>query len=123
VEYNDPLQDELVRLEMEKKAEQADKEQEEYDRKKRTDKIKVNLEKMLGGLNSSVLSDAAQLQEQALFSMNFIPVTYKTALNGGVYNDVLAFKDKELQDNKKARRVTFAQQLLHDEMVQQQYDN
>ena len=78
---------------------------------------------MLGGLNSSVLSDAAQLQEQALFSMNFIPVTYKTALNGGVYNDVLAFKDKELQDNKKARRVTFAQQLLHDEMVQQQYDN
>lgn len=123
VEYNDPLQDELVRLEMEKKAEQEDKEQEEYDRKKRTDKIKVNLEKMLGGLNSSVLSDAAQLQEQALFSMNFIPVTYKTALNGGVYNDVLAFKDKELQDNKKARRVTFAQQLLHDEMVQQQYDN
>jgi hypothetical protein len=69
------------------------------------------------------MTNAAQLQEQALFAMNFIPVTYKTSLEGGVYNDVLAFEQKELQDNKKARRVTFAQQLLHEEMVQQQYDN
>lgn len=123
-EYVDPEQEEFVRLEMERKYKlEREKEQEEYERKKRTDKVKVDLEKMLGGLNISALSEAAQLQEQALFAMNFIPVSYKTTLQGGIYNDVLAFEQKELQDNKKARRATFAQQLLHEEMVQQQYDN
>ena len=124
VEFNDPLQDELIRAEMEKKAElEREKEQEEYERKKLNQKVKVDLEKMLGGLNMQMMNDSAILQEQALFAMNFIPTAYLDSLDGGEYNDVLEFERKEISDNRKARRAIFAQQLKHEKMLELQYDN
>ena len=124
VEFNDPLQDELIRAEMEKKAKlEREKEQEEYERKKLKQKVKVDLEKMLGGLNMQMMNDSAILQEQALFAMNFIPTAYLDSLDGGEYNDVLEFERKEISDNRKARRAIFAQQLKHEKMLELQYDN
>lgn len=124
VEFEDPLQDEFIRAEMEKKAElEREKEQEEYERKKRNEKIKVDLEKLLGGLNSQMMNDSAILQEQALFALNYIPKSYLESIDGGEYNDVLKFEQKEISDNRKARRAIFAQQLLHEKMKDLQYDN
>jgi len=120
VEFNDPLQDELVLAEMERQA--AIDEEEEYDRKKRLTKVKVDLEKMLGGLNMQAMSDAAQLQEQALFAMNYIPISYTSSLEGGSYQDVPMLKDGYIPRNKKARRVGLAQQRKHEEMLDLQYD-
>ena len=121
VEFNDPLQDELVLAEMEKQA-KID-EEEEYERKQRNKKIKVNLEKLLGGVNASAMDAQASLTEQALFAMNYIPRSYTGSLKGGVYADTVVLVDGKLPDNKKAKRVGLAQQLLHEEMVEAQYDN
>lgn len=124
VEYEDPLQDEFIRAEMEKKAElEREKEQEEYERKKRSEKIKVDLEKLLGGLNAQMMNDSALLQEQALFALNYIPRSYLKSIDGGEYKDTLKFERKEISDNRKARRAIFAQQLKHEKMLQLQYDN
>ena len=120
VEFNDPLQDELVLAEMAKQA-KID-EEEEYERKQRNNKIKVNLEKMLGGLNMSAMTAQASITEQALFAMNYIPRSYTGSLNGGVYADTVVLVDGKLPDNKKAKRVGLAQQLLHEKMVEAQYD-
>lgn len=116
VEFNDPLQDELVLAELEKQAE-SDKE-EEYERKKHRD---VNLEKLLGGINTKAMSDQASLTEQALFAMNYLPRSYSNALVGGTYKDTLVLVDSNIPDNKKAKRVGLAQQLLHEKMVEAQY--
>ena len=122
-EYVDPQQEEFLRLEMEKQYKlEQEKEQEEYDRKKRRKKVKIDLERMLGGLNLQMMTDAASIQEQALFAMNFIPASYKSALNGGQYEDVPMLKDGYIPSNKKALRVGLAQQRLHEEMLDLQYD-
>ena len=122
-EYVDAEQEEYMRLEMEKQYKlDQQKEQEEYARKKKLNKVKVDLEKMLGGLNMQAMSDAAQLQEQALFAMNYIPVSYTNSLEGGSYQDVPMLKDGYIPRNKKARRVGLAQQRKHEEMLDLQYD-
>ena len=119
VEFNDPLQDELVLAEL---ARQAELEEEEaYERKQRNKKIKVNLEKLLGGINISAMSEHATLNETALFAMNYIPRSYTGSLNGGVYADTVVLVDSSLPDNKKAKRVGLSQQLLHEKMVEAQY--
>ena len=97
-------------------------EEEEYERKMRIKKVKVNLEKMLGGINTGAMSDQAAAQANALFAMNYIPRSYTGSLNGGVYADTVVLVDAKLPDNEKARRVGLAQQLLHEEMVEAQYD-
>jgi len=119
VEFNDPLQDELVLAELARQAE-ADKE-EEYERKQRTKKVVVDLENLLGGLNMKAMSAQASLTEQALFAMNYLPRSYDNSLKGGSYNDTLVLVDSNLPDNKKAKRVGLAQQLLHEKMVEAQY--
>jgi hypothetical protein len=120
VEFNDPLQDELVLAEMERQA-QID-EEEEYERKIRIKKIKTNLEKLLGGLNRGAMDGQAASQEAALFAMNYIPVSYTGSLNGGVYKDMPMIPDSTIPKNKKARRLGLAQQKKHQEMMQYQYD-
>ena len=120
VEFNDPLQDELVLAEMEKKAKLE--EEEEYERKMRIKKVKVDLEKMLGGLNRGAMDGQAAAQETALFAMNYIPVSYTGSLNGGVYKDMPMIPDSQIPNNKDAKRLNFAQQKKHEEMMQYQYD-
>ena len=75
VEFNDPLQDELVSG-GNGTARQQLEEEEEYERKMRIKKVKVDLEKMLGGLNRGAMDGQAAAQEAALFAMNYIPVSY-----------------------------------------------
>jgi hypothetical protein len=120
VEFNDPLQDELVLAEMERQVEIE--QEEEYERKMRIKKVKTNLEKMLGGLNRGAMDSQAASQEAALFAMNYIPVSYTSSLNGGVYKDMPMIPDSTIPKNKKARRLGLAQQKKHQEMMQDQYD-
>jgi hypothetical protein len=119
VEFNDPLQDELVLAELARQAE-AD-EEEEYERKQRTKKAVVDLQKLLGGINIASMTSQASLTEQALFAMNYLPRSYNNSLTGVSYEDTLVLVDSVLPDNKKAKRVGLAQQLLHEKMVEAQY--
>ena len=120
VEFNDPLQDELILAEMEKKAKLE--EEEEYERKMRIKKATINLEKMLGGVNASAMDNQAAAQEAALFAMNYIPSSYTNSLNGGTYRDVPMLLDAFLPKNIKSKRLEFAQQQKHEDMINTQYD-
>ena len=120
VEFNDPLQDELVLAEMERQAEID--EEEEYERKMRIKKVKGDLERMLGGINRGAMDGQAAAQEAALFAMNYIPVSYTSSLDGGVYKDVPMLPDNKIPNNKKGKRLGLAQQKKHEEMVKNQYD-
>jgi len=47
---------------------------------------------------------------------------YNASINGGVYADAPGLADSEIPDNKKALRNNLAQQILHEQMVDMQYN-
>ena len=47
---------------------------------------------------------------------------YDNKIKGGVYKETVSLKDKHLPDNKKGKRLGLAQQVLHNEMVEMQYN-
>lgn len=118
----DPLDDELIQGELERKAEDDDDEEEDEDRE-RMEKIEKlgGLEALLGGINSLVLSAEAQARHAELMAMNYIPPTYLSVLDGRVYKEEVEIPDATLPSNSQGKRVGLAQQLLHEEMVQSQY--
>ena len=123
MEYvKDPLDDEFIQDELERKAEDDEDEEEQEDRE-RMEKIEKlgGLEVLLGGINSLVLSAEAQARHAELMAMNYIPPTYLSVLDGRVYKEEVEIPDATLPSNSQGKRVGLAQQLLHEEMVQSQY--
>ena len=51
-----------------------------------------------------------------------IAMYYNAKINGGEYNDVHKLEDKQMPDNKMALRNNLAQQLLHEKMIDMQYN-
>jgi len=51
-----------------------------------------------------------------------IAMYYNASINGGVYADAAGLADSEILDNKKALRNNLAQQILHEQMVDMQYN-
>ena len=51
-----------------------------------------------------------------------IAMYYNAKINGGEYNDVHKLEDKQMPDNKMALRNTLAQQILHEKMIEMQYN-
>jgi len=108
----------------EDKVVEADNEdQEERDRKKAAiQKKKENLEIALGATNSTELAQEAIAKHMELMALSVIPTTYTVSLEGGQYEETVQLRDGNLPVNKKARRVGLAQQLLHEQMVNEQYE-
>lgn len=118
---DDPLEEQYVQEQLERQAEIE--EEEEFERKQRLKKQKRDMEKLLGGINTQLMSDMALAAEAAYFSVNLFPTSYYDVIDGGTYEDVVQLIDAELPDNKAGRRVNYTQQKLHEEMIQSQYDN
>lgn len=125
IDVTDPLDDPFIQDELEKKAKLKDEDQEERDRKKaaKEKRIEKSLEAALGAVNGSLLAALEQSKHDELMLLNVIPPTYYTTIPGGTYNETVQLKDKELPDNSRARRVGLAQQLLHEKLVNSQYEN
>ena len=51
-----------------------------------------------------------------------IAMYYNASINGGVYADAAGLADSKISDNKKALRNNLAQQILHEQMVDMQYN-
>jgi len=67
----------------------------------------------------------AQGQDDLILAINQqtnIAMYYNASINGGVYADAPGLADSEIADNKKALRNNLAQQLLHEKMVDMQYN-
>lgn len=125
-EIVDPLDDDLLQAELDRKAAMIDEDQEERDRKnsKKDDEKeeKESLEQMLGIVNNTLLAAEAAAQAAELLAMNFIPATYYVALPDTKYEETIVLKDAKLPQNDRAKRLGLAQQLLHEELVNSQYD-
>ena len=128
----DPLQDQVVQdalsstddVEYDNEEEKSDeelaeeKEQEEKDREQR-------LEKALAAAQNAVLFSEAFAQAQMLESMNRainMSQYYAASISGGTYNDSVQLIDKEIPENKAGLRNGLAQQLMHEKMIDMQYN-
>lgn len=124
-DFKDPLDDTYVQEELKRKADLDDKEEQDRQRKKMEANSKRDrrLELALGAVNVALMEADATAKEAELMAMAQLPTTYlNTTIAGGTYNDVpLPYEDKQLPQNTAGRRMGFAQQKLHDEMVQSQY--
>ena len=59
---------------------------------------------------------------QAINAATNLTSYYSLAINGGVYRDTLTLVDSKLSENRQGLRNGLAQQLLHNRMVDQQYE-
>ena len=92
-------------------------EEEERDSKER-------LEKALAAVDSTLLFAEAFAQDQLLQSMNMainMNSYYAASIAGGTYKESVTLVDREIPENKNGLRNGFAQQLLHEKMVEMQY--
>ena len=67
----------------------------------------------------------AQNQSDIILAINKqtnINMYYNAKINGGTLNDAAGLKDGTIADNKKALRNNLAQQVLHEKMVDMQYN-
>ena len=59
-----------------------------------------------------------------MLALNYIPVNYYDVLpDPQKIEDTVVLKDSNLPENRKARRQSVSQQLLHQELVNLQYEN
>ena len=92
-----------------------------------SDKEKANRDDFEKGLaasqNALTLANGVS-QDRILSAMNTsvnMYSYYATSINGGVYKETTDLKDSDLPDNPRGLRNGLAQQLLHEEMVDEQY--
>ena len=117
--YN-PLDDENITSTLEEQAE-ADEIEEEEKEQEDSDK----LERILSGVDTSILASNILAQDLLMSAMTrsiAIESYYDKKLAGGTYKDTVTLVGGELPDNKRGARVGLAQQLLHTEMVNAQYN-
>lgn len=102
----------------EKEAKIEDEEEDE-------DKKEMRLEAALSAVDNSALFAEALAQSQILAAMNNavqISNYLNTTIPGGQYKETVVLIDKKIDDNKKGLRNGLAQQLLHEKMIEMQYN-
>ena len=118
VEYYDPSGDKNISDVLDEKADlEEDSEEEEED--------KEMLEKILSSVDDSVLSANIVSQNLLMFALtNSVSMNtyYDKKLAGGTYKETVVLDGGNLPDNKKGARVGLAQQLLHTQLVNMQYE-
>jgi len=111
LEEDDRDEDELTKEEKE--------EQEKEEKEDRANRLEKALFEAGRAELFALALTASQLTAAAQINLN----TYTSKqIQGGVYNDNVVLKDRQLPDAKNGLRNGFAQQLLHQEMVDMQYD-
>jgi hypothetical protein len=119
---SNPLDDEFVQASLNQEVEQDD----DSDEAERDDEQEdeIDLQEALAEADNAIAIadgavDLASLSSTA--DMDKFNIYLQTNIPGGVYNDRLQFEPKELPENRQALRVGLAQQLLHEQMVDSQY--
>lgn len=123
-EIEDPLND-TVKDVLDNKTELAKEEKSDEDNEKEKEKEKKRKELGIAAARDTVMSSEAIAQEAMLQAMNNVPnfESYVSmTISGGVYADALQYAQTRVPENKKALRVGLAQQILHDQMVEIQYN-
>ena len=120
VDIDDPLFDELVEQVLNRKTEI---EEDEKVVQKEESEENEEIQKLNDGATIEALGDPAA-QAAIMQAMSTIPDFenyYEVNIQGGVYEDTLVLRDKELPDNRRAMR-NLTQDTLHRSMVRSQYE-
>ena len=74
--------------------------------------------------NMASLEAQQAVQAQVLALINYVPDfnTYQRRMNGGYLPDAVGYPDSTVPESKRGLRNGLAQQLLHEKMVEMQYD-
>lgn len=122
----DPLDDPYIKEELEKETEVKDEDEDERDRKRTQENGKVrerrSLESILGIVEVSLVAAADIANMTLLTNLNTIPNSYYVILPDTKYEETIVLPDATLPDNTRAARVNFAQDQLHQRMVNLQYE-
>lgn len=124
VEYYDATKDSAVQNATEEAdVEYIDEEEKELDDEE-IEEIKKRLERALSA-SANALALANKVSQDAIISsMNIstnINSYYNKTIQGGVYNDTNRLVDREIPDNNQGLLNGLAQQLLHQKMIDMQY--
>ena len=123
----DPLDDEFVQNELDRKTNMRAQEEEERRRQRRkiveqVEEDDERLEDLLGiELASTEYSVEQTVLHNNLTALVGVPVAYTYSIDGGVYNDTVVLQDASLPKNRRALSVGLAQELRHQELVNLQY--
>lgn len=102
--------------------EDLDEDEEDRERQRVVQLKKERLEVALGAVNSALMTSEAQAKYASLMSLSVIPETYTVQRIPVVtYEETITLIDSELPDNKRALN-NLAQQHLHTQMVDLQYE-
>lgn len=100
-----------------------DDDEEERQRKKVQQVKRERLEVALGAVNSALMTAEAQAKYANLMSLALIPESYTIkTIPVTTYEETVKLDGGNIPDNNKGRRQSFAQQRLHEQMVDLQYD-
>mgnify|MGYP001035322732 FL=1 len=83
------------------------------------------LEKALSAVDNSELFAQSFVVAQILESINAstnMNTYYAARISGGTYTDTIVLQDKQLPDSNNGLRNGLAQQLLHEQMIDEQYN-
>ena len=116
-----PSQDELDRKATLKDEEEEDRQREKV-KKEGNKKKRETLASILGIDNLGEMASADQALHNALMALDNVPQSYTVALPTTEYKETVVLKDAVLPDNNRVRR-NFAQDELHNKMVNSQYEN
>lgn len=131
IEIYDVTEDENVNLSseelvlIEENEEQLDKEKEEEEKEAEEKLRKYRLEKAMSAADASaLLAENQRIQQMNQAMQVAVNSQYLSAtIPGGEYKENVVLKDANIDDNKNGLRNGLAQQLLHEQMVQSQYNN
>lgn len=130
-EVADPLDEDYIQDEIDRKAVMADEEEEQEDRERveeggESGPETESLEEMLGIAMESALAASDNAAAAALSAMNTLPVAYTAPLPTTTYEETVTLKDngtivRSLTRSSRGRRMSYAQDKLHNELVQSQF--
>ena len=118
IDTQDQFINEYVSSLLETELEEDEKEEEE------DSNDEESMEDRLRSVDSAneIANSAEQNAIMQALTVNVIDTYYSVTIQGGTYNDTLKFDQKEISDNKAAARVGLAQQKLHNDMIEMQYN-
>lgn len=124
-DIRDPLEDENIRREFERKVNLDDEQEKENQRRRVAEQRQMasRLETALAATNAAMMTADAEAQAADFFAAAQIPGTYEITIPGGEYKETVRLADSKLPDNAQGLRSTWAQQLLHEKMVNLQYES
>jgi len=126
IDVIDPLDEDYIQAELDRKSNMRAQDEEDERRERRATAEQVEeddtrLEVLLGIAIETEFSAEQLVLHNNLMALKGIPTSYTYTINGGTYNDAVTLKDAKLPKNSKGLRVSLAQDLKHQQIVNLQY--